>query len=138
MFTEYKFEPQAIEALVAQKQARLKANQGVSDLLGYGLGVVARRLAKDPARYLDYGPYWWALKDVLNRAGYDYGQESDTLLREAYRGESDLHTMVMADQFRTEFLAENMVGTSKFQLSAEGGECILFDQDMAQRLGAGR
>ena len=134
MFTEYKFDSKKIGGLVAQKQAALKANKGLSDLLGFGLGVVSRRLAKDPGRYLDYGPYWWALKDVLTRAGYDYGNEGDPVLVQAYRGTSDMQTMVMADQFRTEFLEENQVGTCKFRLDAEGGEYILFDADMVQRL----
>jgi hypothetical protein len=134
MFTEYKFDSKKIGGLVAQKQAALKANKGLSDLLGYGLGVVSRRLAKDPGRYLDYGPYWWALKDVLTRAGYDYGEEGDPVLVQAYRGTSDLQTMVMADRFRTEFLEENQVGTCKFRLDTEGSEYLLFDADMVQRL----
>jgi hypothetical protein len=134
MFNEYRFDHRKIGPLVAEKQAALKVNKGLSDLLGYGLGVIERRLKKDPARYLDYGPYWWALKDVLSRAGREYGPESDTQLVRAYRGQSDLQTMVMADQFRTEFLAQNMVGTSKFQLSTEGGDYILFDMDMALRM----
>lgn len=135
MFTEYKFDSKKIGGLVAQKQAALKVNKGLSDLLGYGLGVVSRRLAKDPGRYLDYGPYWWALKDLLTRSGYNYGNESDPLLVQAYRGMSDVQTLVMADQFRTEFLEENQVGTCRFRLSIEGDEYILFDADMVQRLG---
>lgn len=137
MYTEYKFDPKKISGLVAQRQAALKENRGLSDLLGFGLGVASRRLAKDPGRYLDYGPYWWALKSVLNANGYSYGQESDPGLVEAYRGASDVQTLIMADQFRTEFLAENQVGTCKFRLDADGDEYILFDSDMALRL-AGR
>lgn len=134
MYTEYKFDPKKISGLVAQRQAALKENRGLSDLLGFGLGVASRRLAKDPGRYLDYGPYWWALKSVLNANGYSYGQESDPGLVEAYRGASDVQTLIMADQFRTEFLAENQVGTCKFRLDADGDEYILFDSDMALRL----
>lgn len=136
MYTEYKFDPKKISGLVAQRQAALKENRGLSDLLGFGLGVASRRLAKNPGRYLDYGPYWWALKSVLNANGYSYGQESDPGLVEAYRGASDVQTLIMADQFRTEFLAENQVGTCKFRLNADGDEYILFDQDMAIRLPA--
>lgn len=134
MYTEYKFDPKKISGLVAQRQAALKENRGLSDLLGFGLGVASRRLAKDPGRYLDYGPYWWALKSVLNANGYSYGKESDPGLVEAYRGASDVQTLIMADQFRTEFLAENQVGTCKFRLDADGDEYILFDSDMALRL----
>ena len=64
-FTEYKFDKDAIKALVAERAVGLRANRGFSNLLGFGLGVVAERLQKDPRRYRDYGPYWWALKDAL-------------------------------------------------------------------------
>lgn len=133
-FTEYKFDPAKIGGLVAQKQAALKANKGLSDLLGFGLGVVARRLAKSPERYLDYGPYWWALKAVLNANGYSYGAESDSVVAAEYRGETDLETMVLADQFRTEFLESGQVGTCNFRLSEEGGDYTLYDVDMAMRM----
>ena len=71
MFTEYRFTPEYLAAKVAERAAALKANRGMSDLLGFGLGVVRDRLAKDPRRYLDYGPYWWALKEALNARGAD-------------------------------------------------------------------
>lgn len=133
-FTEHKFDPAMIGGLVAKKQAALKANTGHSDLLGFGLGVVSRRLAKSPDRYLDYGPYWWALKSALNANGYSYGSESDSVVADQYRGGTDLETMIMADQFRTEFLETSQVGTCTFRLSDEGGEYILYDLDMAARL----
>ena len=135
-FTEFKFDPAKIDGLVAGKKAALKTNKGLSDLLGYGLGVVSRRLAKDPARYLDYGPWWWALKSVLNANGYSYGDESDSVVAAEYRGRNDLETMVLADQFRTEWLESAQVGTCNFALSEDGPDYILLDTDMAARLPA--
>nr|WP_319566296.1 hypothetical protein [uncultured Rhodoferax sp.] len=134
-FTELKFDPALIAGLVDSKKAALKANKGVSDLLGFGLAVISRRLAKDPLRYRDYGPYWPALKAVLNAGGYSYGEESDSVLAAEYTGRSGIETMVMADQFRTEWLESAQVGTSNFRLSEEGDDYILHDADMEAREG---
>lgn len=132
-FTELKFDLALIEGLVTSKRSALKTNKGVSDLLGYGLGVVSRRLAKDPLRYRDYGPYWWALKAAMNANGYNYGDESDSVVAVAYCGRTELETMIMADEFRTEWLEVAQVGTSNFRLSEEGADYVLFDADMEAR-----
>lgn len=129
-FTEMKFDRALIEGLVKSKQAALKANKGVSDLLGYALGVIARRLAKDPLRYRDYGPYYWALKAVLNTNGYSYGAESDSVVAAEYRGITELETVIMADQFRTEWLDSAQVGTANFRLSEDGDDYVLYDADV--------
>lgn len=135
-FTELKFDSATLKALTAQKQAALKANKGFSDLLGYGLGVVSRRLAKDPMRYRDYGPWWWSLKGVLNANGYSYGDDFDSVVAAEYCGATDLETMVAADQFRTEWLQSAQVGTSNFRLNTEGPDYILMDKDMEERIPA--
>jgi hypothetical protein len=133
-FTGMKFDQAAIAALVDTKRTALKANKGVSDLLAYGLGVVARRLAKSPQRYRDYGPYWWALKAAANANGYSFGDDSDSVVAAQYCGKNDLETMVMADQFRTEWLEVSQVGTVNFPLSAEGDDYLLYDADMEARV----
>lgn len=131
MFTEYKFDLAMIKALVAEKAANLKANRGFSDLLGFGASVVVQRLKKDPRRYLDYGPYWPALKDVLRRAGYDFGSESVPMVAAAYKGDADVETLIMADEFRNMNLAKNMVYTNQFMLDGDEGQFwTLFDGDM--------
>lgn len=131
MFTEYKFDPEIIKALVAEKAANLKANRGFSDLLGFGLSVIIQRLKKDPRRYLDYGPYWPALKDVLRRAGYDFGSESVPMVAAEYKGSADVETLIMADEFRSMNLAKSMLYTNQFMLDGEDGQAwTLFDADM--------
>lgn len=130
-FTQYKFDRQGIQALAAQKMANLQANRGVTDLLGFGLQVVAGRLEKDPRRYRDYGPYWWALKDVLRHAGYAYGEQSDPLVRRVYRFVSPVETLVAADAFRDHYLATQFVYANEFMLDAATGETyVLWDADM--------
>ena len=105
----------------------------MSDLLGYGLGVVSRRLAKDPTRYKDYGPYWWALKSAMNEAGYAMGSEFDPVVAAEYTGETAVETLVMADHFRSEFLESYPVGHDSFEL-AEGVNYVLHDSDMESRV----
>ena len=131
MFTEYRFAPEFLAAKVAERAAALKANRGMSDLLGFGLGVVRDRLAKDPRRYLDYGPYWWALKEALNARGADLGEQSDPLVAKVYRGATETETMIAADEFRTDYLRTQAVGTNRFVLDGSTGEWwTLVDEDM--------
>ena len=130
-FTEYKFDPEKIKAQVESRTQSLRTNKGFSDLLGFGLGVISERLAKDRRRYMDYGPYWFALKDILNANGYNFGDQSDPIVKAAYHGDSDVETLVMADEFRTEYLATNIVYTNRFMLDGKTGEFwVLFDSDM--------
>lgn len=131
--TEHKFDPEQISALVAQRAANLKANRGFSDLLGFGLGVIASRLAKDRRRYRDYGPYWPALKLVLMERGHDFGLNGDPLIAAEYRGQTPVETMIMADEFRTEYLATQFLYSNRFVLDSDTGEFwTLWDDDMEQ------
>jgi len=130
-YTEYKFDKDTIKALVAERAAGLRANRGFSNLLGFGLGVVAERLQKDPPRYRDYGPWWPALKQVMNANGYNLGDQTDPLIAKEYRGDTDVETLIAADEFRTEYLRTQMIYTNKFMLDGESGEFwTLYDADM--------
>lgn len=130
-FTEYKFDKEMLKALVAERAANLRANRGFSNLLRFGLGVVADRLRVDVLRYRDYGPYWFALKAIMNDAGYNFGNQSDPLITKEYKGDTDVETLIAADEFRTEYLRTQMIYTNKFMLDGESGELwTLYDQDM--------
>ena len=135
IFSEHKFDPDYIAGLVKSRETGLKQNRGVSDLLGFGLGVVVQRLAKSPSRYLDYGPYWWASKDVLRDQGYAVGDQTDPLVAREYKGDSPVGTLIAADEFRSQYLATQMVGANQHLLNAQDGEWyVLFDPDMEGRL----
>jgi len=130
-YTEYLFDKDAIAALTAQRAAGLRANRGLSNLLGFGLGVVAMRLSKDRRRYRDYGPWWWALKDAMNRNGYSLGGKTDPAVAKAYRFDDDAQTMIAADEFRTAYLQTNLVYTNEFLLDADSPDLyVLYDDDM--------
>jgi len=130
-YTEYKFDQDTIKALVAQRAAALRANRGFSNLLAFGLGVVAERLGKDRRRYRDYGPWWPALKEVMNRNGYTLGDQTDPLIAKAYRFDDDVATLIAADEFRTAYLKTNVIYANQFLLDAASPEFwTLFDADM--------
>lgn len=133
-FTEYLFDPEQIKALVEEKRAGLKANRGFSDLEGFAIKVILQRLERDPRRYRDYGPYWPALKRILIARGHMADTEGWPQIEAIYRGESDVETIVMADAFRSLYLATTIVGTNQFMLDGESGEVwTLEDEDMEGR-----
>lgn len=132
-FTEHQFDPAAIAALAQERADALKVNRGMSNFLGFGLSVVMQRLSTDRRRYLDYGPYWPALKEVLRNNGYELGDSGDPLVAQAYRQATPEQTIVAADEFRTWNLATNFKYTDRYMLDTESGEWwILFDPDMEQ------
>ena len=130
MFTEYKYPQAEIEAAVIEKKQSLKKNRSLSDLLGFGLKIVNDRLNKDKRRYRDYGVYWWALKEALQKAGYLFGDNTDSLIKTEYIGRNDTETLVMSERFRDDYLATTMVYTNQFMVNKEGEFYTLFDADM--------
>ena len=136
-FTEFKMDADAIRERLSEMKSNLRRNKGTEDLLGFGAGVVAARLNRNPAEYLTYGPYWWSLKGVLRRQGRDYGSSGALELEGAYKGESDELTLVMAETFRELYQEMFMQGTRTFTLDGEEGEdWTLMDPDMEQRIQA--
>ncbi len=129
-FDLIRFDPAVVNAEVSRLSASLKSNKGLSDLAGHGVGVVARRLQRDRLRYRDYGPLWWALKDVLRAAGQHVGDNTEPAMAARFKGATPAHTLVMADTFRSILLASHPVGTSRFTVSSEGDSYDLFDPDM--------
>jgi len=135
LFTEHKFSPEYIAQKVMERSEALKQNTGKSDLLGFGLQVVAQRLAKAPQRYLDYGPYWWALKELLRDSGIYVGEQTDPLVAREYRGVDAVSTLIAADEFRTEYLSTQMLGANKFILKNNDPDWyVLFDADYEGRI----
>lgn len=132
IFTEHKFDPAWAMAETKRRAEAVKVNQGADDFKAFAVQVVLDRLAKGgKIRYRDYGPYWWALKDVLRRHGQDFGPQSDPIVMAEYQGEADSLTLTMADSFRTDYLKTQAVGTNRFMLDGETGEWwTLFDPDM--------
>jgi hypothetical protein len=132
MYTEYFYPKEWVAEEVAAKRASIKANLGESsDLLKNGLAVIAGRLKKDPMRYRDYGPYWWAIKVLLRMSGVSYGSSDNPLMRDAYKGSMPVETLVMAEAFRDMYLDTHLKYSNQFLLDAESAEIVeITDGDM--------
>jgi len=131
-FTEYKFDPEKIRARVQEVAANIQKNFAKDDYEAHVVEVFKERLrTEEPLAYRWYGPYWWAVKDVLKKHGADLGADTDTSIASEYRGESDIETLIMADEFRNLYLASYILGTNSFMLDGESGETwTLKDKDM--------
>lgn len=134
-YTEYKLPADWVAAEVAAKRESIRKNLGESaDLLKNGVAVIANRLEKDPLRYRDYGPYWWAVKVMLRGGGVSLGSNDDPLMREAYSGDKPIETLVMAEAFRDMYLATYLRYSNQFVLDGESLETVeIVDGDMEQR-----
>ena len=131
MFENYRFTPEEAAAGLAELLAAVRERG--QDPLPLFVSSFAKRLASDRRRYRDYGPYWWGLKDVMNRNGHALGDQSDPLIMAHYAGQDDLQTLWMADQFRERhFLGEYMmVYSERFTIGMDGEpDYILWDGDM--------
>jgi len=130
-FTEFLFDRQAIQERAEQARANLKAKRGLSDALGFAIDVIWDRLNRDPMNYRSYGPYWWTVKDVLQRHGKEIGQNSHEMVRSVYSFEDDYESLIAAETFRDWYLDTQFKGTNQFLLDRETGETYtLFDSDM--------
>lgn len=130
-FTEYRFDPAYIKAVVDERRQNLIANRGLANLLAFGLEVVAGRLKQDPRRYLDYGVWWWSLKELLNQEGYGLGNQSDPTVATIYKMEIPEETLIAAEEFRSKYLRTQFIYNNKFMVdSNDGGIYTLYDSDM--------
>jgi len=135
MYTEYKIKPEAVEAKLIEIEASVKERFGDSDILPVMLDSIMKRFAaKGIKRYTDYGPYWWALKDVLKKHGHELGDSTDEDLAYWYRGDSDVETIVMADMFRDYCLETYPIGKRDFLLDVNKPSDInnILDDDIEE------
>lgn len=140
MFTEYKFSPAQIS-----EAARVAANTLASVKPGvnapqFAAQTMADRLMAKPETYLQYGPYWWAVKDTLRALGHDFGPADDAIIRAEFGGSLPAYgRLVAGEQFRSYYLSTFLAGSAQFWLDADGEESyVLFDADIeARRLGKG-
>ena len=123
-YTEYLCE---MDLVRAEAERLLLDNPDIESTM---LGVIQERLALDARSYLDYGPYWPALRQVLGMDG-----ELDAAVAQVYCGGNAIETMLMADDFRTMNLGSNPRYTGQFMLDGENGiYWTLFDQEMEAAL----
>lgn len=135
MFTQYKFSPlQVSDAAQAAARTLAAAQPGMAPA-AFAARTIADRLRANPAAFLQYGPYWWAVKRALRDLGEDFGAADDALIRAEYAGTFyPYDALVAGEQFREFYLATFLAGTSQFWLDMDAEESyVLFDQDMEVR-----
>lgn len=135
MFTEFKFSPALISQQAADTAATLAATQPGVNAARFAASTIADRLRAKPSSYLQYGPYWWALKGVLRALGEDFGATDDADIRFEYGGGFPAYgAIVAAENFRDYYSKTYLAGTAAFVLDDQGEESyLLFDTDMEIR-----
>lgn len=132
----HKMAAAAVAARLADLQAGFAASGKPGDFLGNAVRVIGERLRQHPERYVEYGPYWWAVKQVLNEGGAALGERGDPLVAAEYRGASPAETLVAGEVFKDFYRATFIVGTSTFDLAGDGELYELGDEDMQARAAA--
>ncbi len=95
--------------------------------------VIGARLDRDPLGYVEFGPYWWAVKDALARHGHPFGTHCDVMVRQAYSGVDDASTFVAGEMFKDIYRGRYFVGANRFDLEGQGIDYVLEDPDMLRR-----
>lgn len=103
--------------------------------LAVAVKATAKMVNSGPKAYLRYGCYWFSVKEILNaNTQSHYGEITDTSVTAVYRGESDLQTLIAAQDFMEFYNANYFQGANVFVLSEDkNGETVewqLFDEDM--------
>lgn len=119
------------DADVEATQKKLYENTRRSNLAAFAADIIAERLGKNRYHYLEFGVYWYALKEALAAHGYVIGDETDEEMRDAYKGKTHAHTFVAAEAFKTFYRKHYFQGTRDFALDDDDGRVwTLFDRDI--------
>lgn len=129
----YQFDKNEINGKLVEIKASLAENKPDAEFVEFSTSVIYQRLKKNILHYRQYGPYWWALKDVLRRQNYNVGNETDSRIEQAYQGDNDEQTIVMADLFYMNEAPRHTVDNMDWLLEKNQSDYRLFDEDMEMR-----
>jgi hypothetical protein len=129
----YLFDADLLTEKTQTNKQSLAENKPDADFVTFAAGVIYDRLKKDIQRYRVYGMYWWALKDVMSRNGYDLGLETDDIIAGTYKGGDDAETIVAADMFYLEMSDQVTVTNTKWTTDNRKPDFVLYDADMEER-----
>lgn len=99
------------------------------DLLKISCNNIANRLKNDPARYREYGAYWWAVKLILKEQGYDFGDANNPALAEQFGMKNPIRTLIAGELYKDAYCNFYLKGNTQFTLK-DGAEYTLYDPDM--------
>ena len=91
-YNRYIYSDATLKAKAANNKAGLLKNKKRSDIVAYGTELVLSQIKYEPKSYLEYGPYWWAMKKVINARGGNLGDTMDEEIATVYKGSSDEET----------------------------------------------
>lgn len=123
----YRYTPEFLQG----RQADLQGALNGTDLLPVMCRSVAARVRGSKLAYLEFGPYWWAVKRILNANGFELGPTDNPYVAERFNEATPELTLIAAweaaDWNRDEYFA----GTRDFPLDDLSEEVVsLFDPDM--------
>lgn len=135
----YVYAPEALNGA----RDELKAFLGAADMLPVLCSNTAKRVRAHKLAYLEYGPYWWAVKRILNANGFDLGAADNaywaaqfTITDPADGFESAELTLIAAWECADEIRATLFRGARDFALTDDSDEVAvsisLFDPDMEE------
>ncbi|MDO4440582.1 MAG: hypothetical protein Q4B81_00180 [Moraxella sp.] len=139
---EYDFdEMEQYGQAVKERYLAYCVNQSITpkDFLKHCLDVQHERIMAKPIRYRAYGGYWWSLKQLFIKYGYDFGMPTTSQwwhdmndgLADWYKGNNDLHTVLLADRFYNQYYPSHVAGSNTFHLPSMGmTPYTLFDPAM--------
>ena len=81
MFTNFKIDPSELSAMVATMRASFANSGKPGTFEDNAVRVIANRMREHPAQYLEFGPYWWAVKEVLRGADPRIGDRGDPVVQ---------------------------------------------------------
>lgn len=137
--TQFLFDKADLEVLSQSYNATLSAQQPPRDFVEVAADAIAQNLKTAPERYLQYGPYWWAVKTVLANNGLTFGAnaDSDSLLSDIYCVKKEdgtideALTLIAADNFKNFYHGNYFAGSSTFYLGDDStNQYTLLDEDM--------
>lgn len=114
-YNRYIYSDATLKAKAANNKAGLLKNKKRSDIVAYGTELVLSH-KYEPKSYLEYGPYWWAMKKVINARGGNLGDTMDEEIATVYKGSSDEETFTAAFMFMEYYLDFLFNGCRSFQL----------------------
>lgn len=140
-FSEYKFDPTWLADQLDKAKAGYAQSGRAAPWADYVAGYVFTRMKREPHRYVEYGPYWWAVKAVLAETGRYLGDETDAIVlaeygpRAADGGLSVELSLLAGELFKAVYADTFMVGTRTFALKDDGSLWKLEDADMEAAIG---
>ncbi|WP_199506806.1 MULTISPECIES: hypothetical protein [unclassified Psychrobacter] len=133
MTLNYLFNPEDVAKKTEESRATFQKKQPGVDFTEFAAGVIYERLKGDIRHYRVYGPYWWALKDVLQRQDFNVGDEMDGELKAQYAQASDAETIQAADMFFLQMSRKVMKGHNSWTIQNGKDDYVLYDADMEER-----